>query len=128
MTDPVWVLRETVLSLHEQLLAQFGGSPGIRDEGLLASAVARPQNLFAYQKPTAFDLAAGYGFGLIKNHAFVDGNKRTAFAVAVLFLELNGYRFEAAEADATVQTLALAASAISESDYARWLEANSRKA
>lgn len=128
MTDPVWVLRETVLSLHEQLLAQFGGSPGIRDEGLLASAVARPQNLFAYEKPTAFDLASSYGFGLIKNHAFVDGNKRMAFAVAVLFLELNGYRFEAAEADATVQTLALAASAISESDYARWLETNSRKA
>lgn len=128
MTDPVWVLRETVLALHEQLLAHFGGSGGIRDEGLLASALARPQNLLAYEKPTAFDLAASYGFGLVKNHAFVDGNKRTAFAVAVLFLELNGYRFVAAEADATVQTLALAASAISESDYARWLESNSRKA
>lgn len=127
MTDPVWVLRETVLALHEQLLAQFGGPPGIRDEGLLASALARPQHLFAYEKPTAFDLASSYGFGLIKNHAFVDGNKRTAFAVAALFLELNGYRFEAAEAEATVQTLALAASAISQSDYARWLEANSRK-
>jgi death-on-curing protein len=127
MTAPVWVLRATVLSLHEQLLAQFGGPAGIRDEGLLASAPARPQNLFTYEKPTAFDLASSYAFGLIKDHAFVDGNKRTGFAVAALFLELNGYRFEAAEADATVQTLALAASAISQSDYARWLETNSRK-
>lgn len=128
MTDPVWVLRETVLALHEQLLAHFGGSGGVRDEGLLASALARPQNVVAYEKPTTFDLAASYAFGLIKNHAFVDGNKRTAFAVAALLLELNGYRFEAGETDATVQTLALAASAMSESDYAKWLESNSRKA
>lgn len=128
MKEPIWVLPETVRALHEQLLALFGGAAGVRDEGMLASALARPQNLFAYGQPSAFDLAASYGFGLVKNHAFVDGNKRTGFAVATLFLELNGYRFQATEADATVQTLALAASAILETDYSRWLDANSRKA
>jgi death-on-curing protein len=124
---PVWVLRETVLALHDQLLAMFGGSAGLRDEGLLDSALARPQNLVAYGKPTIFELAASYGFGLVKNHPFVDGNKRIGFAVAVLFLELNGCAFKAAEADAAVQTLALAAGDVEEADYAAWLAANSRR-
>lgn len=128
MKTPVWIYRETVLTLHEQLLAAFGGSVGIRDPGLLDSALARPENLFAYAKPDVFGLAASYGFGLVKNHPFVDGNKRTAFAVAVLFLEVNGYRFEAGEADATVRTLALAAGDLHEADYAAWLKANSRRA
>jgi death-on-curing protein len=127
MKTPGWVLRETVLALHEQLLAEFGGPVGIRDEGLLDSALARPENLFHYGKPTIFDLAASYGFGLLKNHPFVDGNKRMGFAVAVLFLELNGYRFQATEADATVRTLALAAGEMNEAEYAAWLRANSRK-
>jgi len=125
---PIWVLRETVLALHEQVLAMFGGSAGLRDAGLLDSALARPQNLVAYGKPTVFDLSASYGFGLVKNHPFIDGNKRIGFAVAVLFLELNGYQFRAAEADAAVQTLALAAGDIKEADYAAWLAANSRRA
>jgi death-on-curing protein len=125
---PVWVLRETVLALHDQLLATFGGSAGLRDEGLLDSALARPQNLVAYGTPTISELAASYGFGLVRNHPFVDGNKRIGFAVAVLFLELNGYRFKAAEADAAVQTLALAAGEIKEADYAAWLSANCRRA
>jgi death-on-curing protein len=125
---PVWIYRETVLTLHEQLLATFGGSSGIRDQGLLDSALARPENLLAYRKPDVFDLAASYGFGLVKNHPFVDGNKRTGFAVAVLFLELNGYRFEAGEADATVRTLALAAGELQERDYGSWLRANARRA
>ena len=124
MKRPVWVQRETVLILHEQLLAAFGGTPGIRDEGLLDSALARPQSLFAYGKPTIVRLAAAYAFGLIKNHPFVDGNKRIGFAVAALFLELNGYRFQAAEADVVVRTLALAAGAATEADYAAWLSAN----
>src|SRR3990167_3961748 len=109
MKPPVWVLRATVLALHEQLLAEFGGSSGIRDTGLLESALARPENLFAYGKPDIVDLAASYGAGLVKNHPFVDGNKRIGFMVAVLFLELNGYRFEAGEADATGRTLPPAA-------------------
>jgi len=125
---PVWVLRETVLSLHEQLLAAFGGAPGIRDEGLLDSALARPEHLLAYGKPTLFDLAASYGYGLVKNHPFIDGNKRTGFAVSALFLELNGYCFGAAEADVVVQTLGLAAGAVNEASYAAWLKANASPA
>jgi death-on-curing protein len=128
MKAPVWVLRETVLALHERLLAEFGGASGVRDRGLLDSALARPEHLRAYGKPAVFQLAASYAFGIVKDHAFVDGNKRTGFAVAVLFLELNGHRFEAAEADATIQTLALAADAIDEAAYAAWLKANSRRA
>ena len=124
---PAWVLRETVLSVHEQLLAAFGGVPGIRDEALLDSALARPANLFAYGTPTLFDLAASYGYGLVKNHPFIDGHKRTGFAVSALFLELNGFRFGAAEADVVVQTLGLAAGALNEASYAAWLEANARR-
>jgi death on curing protein len=125
--EPVWVLRETVLALQEALLSQFGGSAGLRDEHLLDSALARPQHLLAYGKPSIFDLAASYGIGLMKNHPFVDGNKRIGFTVAVLFLELNGYRFQAAEADAVVQTLAVAAGAMSEAAYAGWLKANAKR-
>ena len=127
MKRRVWVLRETVVTLHEQLLATFGGASGIRDEGLLASALARPENRLAYATPTVFDLAASYAFGLVKNHPFVDGNKRLSFSVAALFLELNGYRFAASEADVVIKTLGLAAGEVSESDYAEWLKLNSRK-
>jgi death on curing protein len=127
MKAPTWVLRETVLALHEQLLAEFGGSGGIRDEGMLDSALGRPENLFHYGKPTIFDLAASYGFGLVKNHPFVDGNKRMALTVAVLFLEINGHRLQAPEADAVICTLALAAGETKEAEYAAWLKENSRK-
>ena len=122
MIDPIWVFREVVLGLHEQSLAQFGGSTGIRDEGLLDSALGKPQNLFAYGKPSVFELAASYAFGLVKNHPFLDGNKRTGFTVAVLFLELNGQKFAAPEAEAAIKTLALAAGEMSEADFAIWLE------
>ena len=127
MKKPVWVLRETVLALHEQLLAEFGGSPGLRDEGLLDSALGKPQNLLAYGRPTLFELAASYGFGLVKNHPFIDGNKRAGFTVAVAFLELNGCRFQAGEADAALRTLGLAAGELSEVEYAAWLKANCRR-
>jgi len=127
MKTPVWVLRETVLTLHEQSLAEFGGAAGIRDEGLLDSALGKPKNLSAYGKPALFDLAASYGFSLVKNHPFIDGNKRAGFIVAVLFLELNGYCFQASEADAAVRTLALAAGEMSEKEFAAWLKANSRR-
>jgi death on curing protein len=128
MKTPAWVLRETVLTLHEQLVAEFGGTAGIRDEGLLDSALGKPENLFTYGKPTLFDLAASYGFGLVKNHPFIDGNKRAGFTVAVVFLELNGYRFQAAEAEAAVSTLAFAAGDMTEQEFAAWLKTNSRKA
>jgi death-on-curing protein len=125
---PVWVLREVVSLLHEQSLAEFGGSAGIRDEGLLDSALNRPQNLFAYGKPTLAELAAAYAFGLIKNHPFVDGNKRAGFIVAVTFLELNGLEFNATEVDAAIRTLALAAGEMTEKAYASWLKENSKRA
>lgn len=125
MKEPVWVLRDVVLALHDQSLAQFGGLAGVRDEGLLDSALGKPQNLFAYGQPDLFDLAASYAFGLVRNHPFLDGNKRAGFVVAVLFLELNGCRFQATEVDAALRTLALAAGEMTEAAYAKWLKANS---
>ena len=91
MKTPAWVLRETVLALHEQLLAEFGGAAGVRDEGLLDSALGKPENLIAYGKPTLFDLAASYGFGLVKNHPFIDGNGRAARLLMNLALLQAGY-------------------------------------
>jgi death-on-curing protein len=125
MKEPQWLLRETVLALQERLLAEFGGLSGLRDAGLLDSALARPQQLLSYGEPSLFDLAAAYAFGLIRNHPFLDGNKRIGFAAAVLFLELNGKRFTAAEAEATLKTMALAARELSEASYAAWLRENS---
>jgi death on curing protein len=127
MKRPVWLLKDTVLALHERLLADFGGSAGLRDEGLLDSALARPENLFAYGTPSVFDLAASYAFGLVKNHPFIDGNKRVGFAAALVFLEINGRRFQASEADATIQTLGLAGGAVNEAAYSTWLKANSKR-
>jgi death on curing protein len=128
MSEPEWILKETVLGLHEQSLYEHGGSSGMRDEGLLDSALGKPPNLFVYGKPNLFDLAASYAYGLVKNHPFIDGNKRTGFITALLMLELNGLHFNATEADAAIQTLALAAGDMTESDYAAWLEANSKPA
>jgi death-on-curing protein len=128
MKEPQWLLRETVLALQERLLAEFGGLTGLRDAGLLDSALARPRQLFAYGKPTVFELAAAYAYGLIRNHPFLDGNKRIGFTAAVAFLELNGCRFTASEADAALKTLALAARELDEAGYAAWLRENSRKA
>jgi death-on-curing protein len=126
MKEPVWVLREVVHALHERLLSEFGGAAGVRDDGMLESALSRPANQFAYGSPSMPELAAAYAFGLVRNHPFVDGNKRIGFATAVLFLELNGYRFAASEIDATVQTLALAAHDLDEGGYAAWLESHSK--
>lgn len=126
MKAPVWVLHEVARAFHESLLAEHGGAAGIRDAGLLESALGRPENLFAYGTPTLFELAAAYAFGLIKNHPFIDGNKRIGFATAVLFLQLNGIRFAAKEVDAVLRTLALAAGEMDESAYATWLKANSK--
>lgn len=125
MKEPIWVRRDVVLAYHELLLARHGGSSGIRDQGMLDSALGRPINLFNYEEPSLIQLSASYAYGLIKNHPFVDGNKRIAFATAVLFLELNGRKFNATEVDAVLNTLALAASEIDESKFSEWLEANS---
>ncbi|HEY2772684.1 MAG TPA: type II toxin-antitoxin system death-on-curing family toxin [Candidatus Binatia bacterium] len=128
MKEPVWLLHEVVLAVNERLLAGFGGSAGIRDTSLLESALARPVNLYAYEAPRLCELAASYAFGIVKNHPFVDGNKRSGFAAAIMFLELNGRHFIASEADATIRTLALAAGEMSEAEFATWLEGNSRVA
>ena len=126
MKEPEWIYRDTVLGLHELSIEQHGGSHGIRDEGLLDSALGRPQHLFVYGTPNLFDLAACYAHGLVKNHPFIDGNKRTGFVVAALMLEVNGYELQAVDDDATARTLALAAGEMTESAYAAWLEANSK--
>jgi death-on-curing protein len=124
---PIWVERATVLIGHAESLSAHGGASGIRDAGLLDSALARPLNLHAYDPDAdAAALAAAYAFGIIRNHPFVDGNKRTAFLTAALFLELNGFRFVASEADVIIRTLALAASEIGEAEFAAWLRENVR--
>lgn len=125
--EPQWVLRDTVLLLHEQSLAEHGGTSGIRDEGLLDSALGKPMNLFAYGEPALFDLAASYVYGLVKNHPFLDGNRRIGFVTGALFLALNGYQLVATEADAAIRTLALAAGEMTEKAYAAWLESNSKR-
>ena len=124
MTEPVWVSQAVVLALHERLIAEFGGEYGVRDVGLLESALARPMHRRAFTNPTLAELAASYAYGLVMNHPFVDGNKRIGFTTAVLFLEINGCAFTAGQVDAVIQTLALAAGALSESGYAAWLAAN----
>jgi death-on-curing protein len=121
----VWIDERDALALHDRLLALDGGAAGVRNVGLLQSALARPQQLHAYgDAPDATDMAAAYTVGIVRNHPFVDGNKRTAFVVGVLFLELNGYRFTATEEDATQAVLGLAARAIDEASFARWLRGN----
>ena len=121
----VWLSRLLVLAIHEEQLAEHGGASGIRDEGLLDSALARPLNLLAYGDPDLAELAAAYGVGLAKNHAFVDGNKRVAFLAVGLFLALNGYRLVASQAGATLTMLAVASSEIDEAAFALWIRANS---
>jgi death-on-curing protein len=121
---PKWLRREAVLILHDESLAEHGGASGVRDAGLLDSALARPENLFAYGEPDLFDLAGVYAAGIVKNHPFVDGNKRTGFLAAAVFLEINGFSLRAGEVDATLKTIALAASEISDVEYAAWLREN----
>ena len=125
MSEPVWVDREDCLAMHEKLLERFGGLKGIRDEGLLESALNKPRHLFSYGKPTVFEMAASYAVGIVKNHPFLDGNKRTGFVAAALFIEANGFSFQASEEEAVLETLALAAGENTEADYAAWLAKNS---
>ena len=113
--------RRALELLHDESLAEHGGLPGLRDEGLLESALARPHQLLAYGEPDVAALAASYGFGLIRNHAFSDGNKRVAFLGTGLFLGLNGHRLVTTQADATLTVLALASGDLSEDEFAQWL-------
>lgn len=127
MSEPVWLLESAVLIVHEITLSVHGGSAGIRDQGLLESALARPRNLFEYGEPGIFELAAAYMAGIVQNHPFVDGNKRTGFLAGAAFLEINGLRFIANETDATQVILALASGCLSEQQLAEWLEKYSRQ-
>ena len=122
MSKPCWITKEECLAFHNELIARFGGHGGIRDVGLLDSALARPQQLFHYEKPTLVELAASYAAGIMGNHPFHDGNKRTGLMAAALFLETNGFVFQASEEEAVVYTLALAAGEIRAAEYAAWLD------
>ena len=110
-----------MLAVHEEQLAEHGGGSGVRDQGLFDSALNRPLNLAAYGDPDVAALAAAYGFGLARNHAFVDGNKRTAFVAVELFLALNGWRLTADDAACVLTMLALAAGDLREDEFAQWL-------
>ncbi len=116
-----WISKQALLLLHAESLAEHGGGQGMRNEGLLDSALARPQNLVAYGDPDFAELAASYGVGVAKNHPFVDGNKRAALLATGLFLYINGYRLTASQADTTITMLSVAAGELSEEAFAAWL-------
>jgi death-on-curing protein len=125
---PLWIDERDALALHNRLMALDGGATGLRDRGLLLSALARPMQLFAYRdKPDMAALAAAYTAGIVSNHPFIDGNKRTGFLVGVLFLEINGYRFTASEESATHIILALAEGTTNESTLIAWMRANCKR-
>lgn len=120
-----WVDRRALVLLHDESLAEHGGSSGLRDEGLLDSALSRARNLAAYGTPDIADLAAAYAHGIAKNHPFVDGNKRAAFLAAGVFLHLNGARLTASQAEATVAMFTLAAGDLDEAGFAAWIRRHS---
>ena len=121
MSPWVWIEREVIVAIHDMQLAEHGGLPGTRDAGLLDSALARPLHLAAYDQPDAAALAAAYGWGIARNHPFIDGNKRTAFVAIELFLQLNGWALHASDADCVITMLAVAAGDLPEDTLADWL-------
>ena len=126
MKEPVWILPEAVLAIHQMVLAEHGGLPGIRDQKLLDSALARPRQRLSYdENASIFELAASYSFGLARNHPFVDGNKRIALTVAAVFLEMNGYSLDAPEAEAVIMYEQLASGDIAEDSLADWFRKSS---
>jgi death on curing protein len=128
MSSPVWIEHDEVRAIHQIQLAEHGGLKGVRDQGLLESAIDRPRNLFLYSEPpaTIFQIASSYAFGLAKNHAFVDGNKRTALVVCLSFLRQNGYVLTAPLEDRYLVFYALAAGDLSEAELAEWLRQSSQ--
>ncbi len=126
-SQPRWISKKALLLLHEESLSEFGGARGLRDEGLLESALARPLNTHAYNPAaTLAELAASYCYGIAKNHAFLDGNKRAAFLSVGLFLAINGYRLTASQVDAIETVLGVAAGTVSERELALWIAQNSK--
>jgi len=124
--EPCWLTREAVLAIHAQLLARFGGSAGLREDNMLESALAKPRQLHAYGQPNVYEMAAAYAFGIVKNHPFVDGNKRAGFVAAYTFLGINGFDFTAPEEEAVIFTRGLAAGEITLEEYTLWLQKSSR--
>ncbi|HBL13037.1 MAG TPA: type II toxin-antitoxin system death-on-curing family toxin [Cyanobacteria bacterium UBA11162] len=125
MSEPLWISENIVKVIHANQIAEHGGSAGIRDENLLSASVARPRHLFTYGEPTVFDLAAAYGYGLAKNHPFIDGNKRVAFMVMYTFLGLNGYFLEVSEREVVEIMEGLATDRENQESLAKWLKKNS---
>ncbi len=125
--SPKWVSKQAVLAIHERLLAEHGGAPGLLDEGLLDAALASPLNRFAYERADIPRLAAAYAYAITQNHPFADGNKRVALTVAGVFMELNGIRLEASERDAAQAMRALSSREIGEAEFAAWLRSCSSK-
>jgi death-on-curing protein len=128
MTEPGWLPYDQVIAAHSRQLRRYGGAPGLRDEGALRSALERPVNKWHYEAAELPELAAAYAYGLVKNHAFVDGNKRIGFIAMLAFLRKNGVRFQPDQAHATAIMLALAAGEVSEASLARWIRDNWPKA
>ena len=126
MSEPVWLLKSAVLIVHELTLSVHGGGAGIRDQGLLESALARSHKLFEYGESGLFELAAAYTGGIVQNHPFIDGNKRTGFLAGAAFLELNGFHFLADESEATQIILALASGRLTEQQLPEWLKKSCR--
>lgn len=123
MPEIVWLLEETIIAIHHRQIAEHGGSEGLRDEGLLSSALARPQNLFAYSKPSPdlAALAAAYAFGIVRNHPFLDGNKRTGLIAARTFLLLNGVDLKASQDEKVLILLQLAEGVLTQEELADWI-------
>jgi death-on-curing protein len=121
VTEPVWIDLEVVLAIHDEQIAEHGGQAGVRDRGLLESALSRPQNQFVYGEHALPRLAAGYAFGISRNHPFLDGNKRTSLVVAELFLALNGFEVTATDAECVTAFLALAAGDLTEDQLTQWI-------
>ena len=117
-----WLLDEVVIAIHDEQIAVHGGSLGIRDSGLLSSALARPKHKANYGDPSVFDLAAAYAYGIIRNHPFVDANKRTGFLVAYVFLHINGWELRSREVEAVNAVLDLAAGEMDEPFFSEWLK------
>ncbi|MCX7054936.1 MAG: type II toxin-antitoxin system death-on-curing family toxin [Proteobacteria bacterium] len=126
MREPIWIDLEVVLAIHDEQLAEHGGQAGVRDRGLLESAMARPKNQYAYGEHALPRLAASYTFGISRNHPFLDGNKRTSLVVAELFLELNGSELTATDAECVTTFLKLATDDLTEEELADWIAAHSR--
>ena len=124
MSEPIWLRRDVIDAMHDMQLVEHGGAAGIRDEGLLDSALAKPRNRHAYGETDIHSLAAAYASGIASNHPYIDGKKRTAFLAAYVFLKINGHHLAAREVEAVQMTVDLASGAIDEATFADWLRGN----